>query len=206
MNEAGEASAGASVLQRLRTATADEHARVEATLDLLDPGLAPARLCSALQRLHGFWLAAEVRLDAWAARDPATARAVEWPRRRRAHLFAADLEAFGSSGAAPVPSLHPVLGTDDALGRLYVLEGSSLGGQFIDRHLATLPALAGVRLRAFSPYGDATGRMWHAFRTVVRRRVSEDGDADRIVRAAVATFGALAAWCSEGATDREVPA
>lgn len=209
MSAGEEASAGAHVLQRLRTATAAQHAHVEATLDLLDPHLTVARLCAALGRLHGFWVATETRLDDWAARDRATATALDWPHRRRAHLFAADLESLGSTAVAVIPALPPVLGTDDALGRLYVLEGSSLGGRFIDRHLASLPAFAGARLRAFSPYGDDTGRMWHAFRAVVRRRAAEGGEPDRIVRSAVATFGALAAWCSEDATEdfpAELPA
>lgn len=202
----------ADVLQPLRTATSADHARVEAALDLLDPALTPAGLSAALDALHGFWRAAEAGLDAWALRESASAAAVAWPRRRRAHLFAADLESLGAAPARATPSLPSVLGTDDALGRLYVLEGSTLGGRFIDRHLAVLPTFAGVQLRAFSPYGADTGRMWHAFRAVVRRRPAEGGDADRIVRAAVATFGALAAWCSDCIAERadiaeeEVPA
>ena len=77
---------------------------------------------------------------------------------------------------------------------MYVLEGSTLGGAFIDRHLASLPQLAGVRVRAFSPYGAETGAMWHAFRRVARERVAAGGDA-RSVDSARATFRALDAWC-----------
>ena len=54
------------------------------------------------------------------------------------------------------------------MGRLYVLEGSTLGGAFIDRHLATVPELSGLRLRAFSPYGPETGAMWQGFRRAAR--------------------------------------
>ena len=63
------------------------------------------------------------------------------------------------------------------MGRLYVLEGSTLGGAFIDRHLATVPELSGLRLRAFSPYGSETGVMWHGFRRAARERVAAGGDA-----------------------------
>jgi heme oxygenase len=88
-----------------------------------------------------------------------------------------------------------VTGTHDALGRLYVLEGSTLGGTFIDRHLAGLPALGGVRLGAFSPYGAETGSMWRAFRRVVCERAVDRCDVRRVVAGARTTFGALAAWC-----------
>src|SRR3954468_5393500 len=98
--------------------------------------------------MHGFWVAAEAGLDAWAARHPADADDVSWPRRRRAALFAADLRALGGDGTAAAascprrpgaalfaaglralggngtaepPRLPAIADTDQALGRLYVL-------------------------------------------------------------------------------------
>ncbi len=184
------------MLRRLRTETAAEHQAVEDTLDLLSADLTRDRLVDVLTRMHGFWQAAESGLDDWAAAEPADAGSVGWARRRRSHLFSADLVALGAGPADAVPELPEVTGTDAALGRLYVLEGSSLGGVFIDRHLATLPQLAGTgRLRSFSPYGEQTGAMWHAFRTVTRARVAAGGNAGRLVGAARQTFGALASWC-----------
>ena len=188
----------ADVLTELRTATAVEHELVETTLGLMDHQLGRDRLVAVLARLHAFWTAAEAGLDAWARRWPADAETVAWSRRRPAPLFAEDLRALGAEpGSAPVPDLPAVEDTDQALGRLYVLEGSTLGGTFISRHLATLPTLGpDVRLGAFSPYGAETGAMWHAFRRVTRDRVAAGGDAGRVVGAARATFTALAAWCA----------
>ena len=183
------------VLRLLRAGTTAEHERVERTLDLLDPQLDRARLTGMLTRMHGFWRAAEAGLDDWAVRFPSDARAVTWSTRRRAALFAADLAALGAAPADAQPALAPVGDTDDALGRLYVLEGSTLGGTFIDRHLTGLPSLSGVRLRAFTPYGAETGAMWHAFRRVTRDRVADGGDADAMLTAATGTFRALAEWC-----------
>jgi heme oxygenase len=189
---------GPDVLTELRTATAVEHEQVESALGLMDPHLGRDRLVEVLIRLHAFWTAAEAGLDAWAHRSPVDAGAVDWSRRRRAHLFAADLRELG---AAPPddggPELPAVEDTDQALGRLYVLEGATLGGTFIARHLATLPTLGpDVRLGAFSPYGTETGAMWHAFRRVTRDRVAAGGDPARVVGAARATFAVLAAWCA----------
>ena len=186
------------VLRLLRAGTTAEHESVERTLDLLDPHLDRTRLTGVLTRMHGFWRAAEAGLDDWAARFPSDARAVTWSGRRRAGLFAADLDALGAAPADAEPALPPVGTTDDALGRLYVLEGSTLGGVFIDRHLDGLPSLSGVRLRAFTPYGAETGAMWHAFRRVTRDRVADGGDADAMLTAATATFRALADWCRPG--------
>ncbi|WP_235494524.1 biliverdin-producing heme oxygenase [Geodermatophilus sp. Leaf369] len=196
-------TAGVDVMLALRTGTATEHQQLEDSLDLLDPALDAARLGHVLDRMHGFWVTAEAGLDDWAAADPDTATALDWPARRRAHLFAADLAALGRAPEGDAPALDPVVDTATALGRLYVLEGSTLGGQFIDAHLATLPTLAGAaRLHAFSPYGERTGAMWAAFRRVVRDRLVPGPDADTAVSAARRTFHGLAAWC----TDVEQPA
>src|SRR3954449_1382820 len=186
------------VLRRMRTDTDPQHQAVEESLDLLSPDLSRDRLVEVLTRMHGFWQAAEGGLDAWADAHPADAERVDWAARHRSDLFAADLSALGAAPADPAdgPQLPAVPDTDAALGRLYVLEGSSLGGVFIDRHLATLPHLAGAgRLSAFSPYGEQTGAMWHAFRTVTRARVAAGGDAGRLVGAARQTPAALPAWC-----------
>jgi heme oxygenase (biliverdin-IX-beta and delta-forming) len=187
------------VLRMLRTGTAAEHDDVERALDLLDPALTRARLADALARMHAFWGAAEAGLDDWAGRFPDDAAAVSWPRRRRAHLFAADLQALGEPATVGAPELRSVTGTDDALGRLYVLEGSTLGGTLIDRHLRGLPQFADVRLRCFSPYGTETGAMWHAFRRTARDHVAAGGDASVMVAGARETFGVLAAWCRRAA-------
>ncbi|WP_040337078.1 biliverdin-producing heme oxygenase [Candidatus Blastococcus massiliensis] len=187
------------VLRLLRTGTAAEHDDVERTLDLLDPSLSRARLAHVLDLMHGFWRAAESGLDRWADAFPVDAGTVAWPRRRRAELFAADLRALGTAASAPLPQLPPVPGTDEALGRMYVLEGSTLGGVFIDRHLAGLLDLAGVRVRAFSPYGEETGAMWAAFRRATRARVAGGGDSATMLASARTTFAALADWCRPAA-------
>jgi heme oxygenase len=193
----------ADVLHRLRAATAEDHERVEAALDLLDPALDRDRLTHAMTALHGFWAAAEDGLARWADEHPGDAVRIDWPQRRRAHLYEADLRALGGTSASERPALSEVGDTDEAFGRMYVLEGATLGGTLIDRHLSTLPALSGVRLRAFSPYGDRTGAMWQAFRRVTRAHTATAGDADRVVGAACDTFAALARWVG---ARRRVPA
>ena len=192
------------ILRMLRSGTAAEHAELERSLDLLDPALDRTRLTHVLERMHGFWQSAEAGLDAWAGRFPTDARSVSWQDRRRVGLFAADLATLGAAGTPGGPALPAPAGTDEAIGRLYVLEGSTLGGAFIDRHLTTVPELAGLCLRAFSPYGSETGVMWHGFRRAARARVADGGDAGTMVAAARQTFGALAVWC--GPAGARVPA
>jgi len=186
------------VLHRLRRDTAAEHRAVEEALGLTDAGLTCARLVEVLTCLHGFWCAAEDGLDLWAAAEPAAAAEVEWSSRRRAGLYADDLAVLGRppQDPSPRPRLPSVPDTDAALGRLYVLEGSTLGGVLIARHLAGLPQVASAgRLRSFTPYGAEAGARWQHYRQVTLARVAAGGDADRVVDAARVTFAGLAAWC-----------
>ncbi len=183
------------VLRLLRTGTAAEHEDVERILDLLDPALGRPRLTQVLDLMHGFWRAAEDGLDRWAVQCPDDAAQLQWSRRRRTSLFADDLRRLGAEPSDRAPELPAVAGTDEALGRMYVLEGSTLGGVFIDRHLAGLPGLADIPIRAFSPYGGETGAMWAAFRRATRAWVAEGGDAATVLGSARTTFAGLAGWC-----------
>lgn len=189
---------GPSALPALRSATGPSHARLEAALDLTSPHLTIERLGVVIGGMAHFWAAAEQGLDVWALASPLRDR-LQWQSRRRAHLFFRDAQRLG----AQVPSARPTLaavGSDAAaLGRLYVLEGATLGGQVLTRSFADRPAadpVSSVRLPCLSPYGERTGTMWHAFRALVSDWAAQGGDVDAACLAAVATFGALEDSCA----------
>ena len=191
------------VLRELRASTGVSHESVEESLDLLAADLGAERLGAVLACLLGFHAAAEASLERWAARHAVAAEVdrLDWPARRKAHLLTADLVALGRSGAEVdrlprMTTLAPIGTAAGAYGRLYVVEGSTLGGQVIARRLRALDGLFGA-LPSFTPYGRATGPRWHAFRCGLRSWVGGDrGRADAVVAAAVDDFDALAAWCA----------
>ena len=99
--------------------------------------------------------------------------------------------------ALPVCSTLPRVATfADALGCLYVLEGSTLGGQFIRREVAARLGLTPDRGCAFfAGYGERTGAMWKAFGAAVTAHAdARPEDRDVIVAAAVETFTRLDEW------------
>lgn len=116
------------------------------------------------------------------------------PRRKLA-LIDRDLLAM-KVPATTVRTYHPSLAyasSAEALGGLYVMEGSALGGQVISKdlrdRLGITPESGGAY---FASYGSETGAMWRRFRERLDR--VPEGDGDRTVGAAVGTFEALAAW------------
>lgn len=113
----------------LRTATASAHDRVDQALggfDLSDRDGYRAFLIAQAQPL----VTVEAAIDAF---DPA-AILPDWPERRRVPLIAADLTDLD----APIPTAEPLDLPDSpaALGAIYVLEGSRLGGALLARNVS----------------------------------------------------------------------
>ena len=191
------------VLQRLKAATRAEHDAIEVALDLMAPGLSLVDYHRRLRRYHGFY----------APIEPLVAGAAHWPRwgidistRAKTPWLAADLgcladhcELTGTAGAdMPLCSELPPLDTPAAaFGCLYVLEGATLGGRVISRHIERELGLDAARgARFFHGYGEQTGSQWKAFRAALSAFVGTSSEEDRVVASAIATFAALRTWCA----------
>lgn len=186
------------ILQLLRGVTAALHERVERTVDIpRHLGSLPA-YTAMLARFHGFYAPLEDRLAGIGGYESV---GLNIAGRRKAHLIRDDLRALGHEAALPICSTLPAVATfADALGCLYVLEGSTLGGQFIRREVAARLGLTPDHGCAFfAGYGERTGAMWKAFGTAVTAHA--DGhpeDRDAIVAAATDTFTRLDEWFTGG--------
>ncbi|SHI58626.1 Heme oxygenase [Roseomonas rosea] len=179
------ASAGNSLRDRLRAETRADHDRLEGGLALADPGLTLGRYRAVLSRFFGFWAGWEPRVAAELSDD-----AFLSPR-RRLHLLRGDLRALGvvpeTLPTCPPPALR---GHGEAMGSLYVMEGSTLGGRVILKGLEGLGLPAAGGHSYFNGYGEATGAMWRGF----LERLEAEPDAAAVLRGAKATFAALADW------------
>lgn len=176
----------------LRTATADLHARADAELrsgGWLSEASSYACFAHRLLIFH--------RVVERAAAPLAGAVAdLDYAARRRSPLLEADLRRLTElrMRTPPAPlSLGAQLRLDDAaalLGCLYVVEGSTLGGQVLIRWVARDlgPALVAAATH-LAPYGNRTHERWTEFGAVVERRLAGDPESlERAVDAARATF------------------
>ena len=177
----------------LRQATAEAHGRLESQLDLLARPASEARFRRVLSRFWGFHAVWEPALQARA--DVAEVAA----GRVRLALLGADLARLGlrpeQCDELPLCLAAGALCSTraGAFGSLYVMEGSTLGGKVIGRHLATAAWLPPGGLRTFDPYGEATGRMWRKLQADLDEAASELGTA-AIAAGAVAAFDLLTGW------------
>jgi heme oxygenase (biliverdin-IX-beta and delta-forming) len=183
-------------IDRLRQETAAEHDAVEGSIPLMTEELDVKTYVSCLRRIHGF-------VAAW--ERSAAVHTPEWMRpmlkeRRRQGLLEDDLACFGIRELDPGSGyeMPPLTDTASFLGAMYVMEGSTLGGQYIARHVERVLKLTDGRGSAyFRGYNERTGSMWKEFCEVLRNRVADD-EADDAIAGAKAMFRAFGAWMRAG--------
>ena len=155
------------VLGRLRAATRDDHAKLDTELDIFTTLASPAGRLALTSRFLKLHAGAEQVLSIW-LNDSA---GLDFAGRRRTPLILQDLADLGQQEADEVEPMSALTSQAEALGHLYVLEGSTLGGQMIGRRLARM-GQAGLRL--LDPYGKSTGARWTSFLEVLQRDCPPD--------------------------------
>lgn len=79
-----------------------------------------------------------------------------------------------------------------ALGILYVIEGSTLGGRFILKNITTIPGLdSGKGVSFFNGYGDKTGSYWKSFLNKLSEYERNYDCGDSIIAGAVYAFESI---------------
>lgn len=190
----------AGILQQLRVSTRAAHASIEtvpALNRLLSPDLGAAAYVETLRRLHAFH----------AGIEPGLIRALRGRSHAASLLDGNRLGAMADDitwfGATPLPPRRPLPGANGvaaALGVLYVVEGSNLGGRVIGRHvtksLGIGPATGGSYHCGLT--AEDARRRWQVLEETLRIEIDVAGSGgEALTGAALATFGALEAWMRE---------
>lgn len=185
------AASGGPLLSELRRGTRDAHTRLEDGLDVLTRCRTPQSYAALLQAFRSLHAPLERALAA----SGASARAVpDLADRRKTAWLDEDLAAL----RAPVPpdrEVPALLCAEAVAGTCYVLEGATLGGAVVVRHLeqAGGPPLPS---RFFTSYGPRRGAMWSAFRAHLRALDAHGLDHERTVSAARRTFDLFERACA----------
>jgi heme oxygenase (biliverdin-IX-beta and delta-forming) len=195
----------------LRIHTRSHHERIEQALDLPRSVRSRDDFERLLARFYGFYLPHEARLRSYAS--ALDAYGIELGRRLKTAKIHDDLLSLGMSaeeisGLPQCVDLPELSTPQQALGSLYVLEGSTLGSQVIARALnknADLDIMSAMRF--LSGYGASTGTMWLSFvSSLDAAGLETEGIADA-QEGAVQTFDCLERWmCRFGPEKLATPA
>jgi heme oxygenase (biliverdin-IX-beta and delta-forming) len=185
------------IMSALKTGTIEQHSAVERIMPFFKNDFSLEAYIRVLKALLGFFEPVERELRSIATRD---SFGFNIDRRQRANLLRIDLRALGvtPTDITLIPRcdhLPRLENVDDGLGCLYVLEGSTLGGQLIAREVQTR---FGVEEKTgagfFHGYGGQTEVKWREFCTSVRIYAAGSKSQSAIVRAARNTFELLESW------------
>ena len=189
------AAINAPIHVRLRRETRSEHDAIEAALNLSSESLTLDDYRRTLQRFYGYYRPLEDAIFAvggW-ERGPG-----DLDGRRKTPSLELDLRTLGVDALESLPLCHQlpqIESAASAFGGLYVMEGATLGGQFISRHVQQA---LGVTLetggRFFHGYGERTGSMWQTFQKALDAFATTQETQDQVVMTAQQTFRTLRAW------------
>lgn len=190
------------ILQRLKQETRSYHEQLERKLNICTEHLTLAKYTSILVRFLGFYQPVELLLSTF-QQEHILYREIE--RRGKTLWLLQDLKALGIADTdltvLPTCADLPSLGTlYQALGCMYVLEGATLGGQIIIKHVQhVLHQDEHYGCAFFHGYGSDTGAMWRAFCELLVTQISNVEAEDAVICAASKTFTLFHQWLFGGA-------
>ncbi len=185
------------LMSRLRVTTADPHRRLERDLDMLRAPLSQARFTEILTRFFGFYTVWEPAMSM-----VPTLGEILQGRSKLAPLVH-DLMTLNDGRFIPGAvercdsAADLCASRERAIGSLYVMEGSMLGGQVISRALAEASWVPAEGLRYFQAYGEETGTMWNGFKAWANQAVAP-ADWAEVEFGARNTFYLLHRWLTPG--------
>lgn len=181
------------LLEKIRVATADRHLELESILSPFINNLkTPEEYLIILKSFYGYVFPVQEMIIKYI--DAATLPDIN--NRRNSDLLLRDIENLGDYSEIKKAVLLPqICNTPSAIGALYVLEGSTLGGKIISRMITEKTGL-NKSLDFFTGYGSETGKMWKKF-TDYLSLIKEEAAQNQIVNGAEDTFKFFIIWLSE---------
>ena len=188
---AGAAISSASFLLKLRESTGPLHRSLEElplSQSLTDPGISREQYGRYLLALHPVIAKAEESLY------PILSHLLpDLEHRKKRSLIESDLTYLqiptNQAGLSNGSDLIHVSRVPHAIGIIYVLEGSTLGGRVIVKNIrSSLGYVKNNGASYFTGYGDQTGPMWKIFLETLTRYEYDSGQGDAIIEGATQAF------------------
>lgn len=185
------------ILNSIKSATAENHKSLESSILMLpvsENSLTKDNYINILKTFYGYFSPLENLL---AKKSDLLKHLPDFNERRKSELILKDLKFFGQADHAieicqDIPEVNNL---SQAFGCLYVMEGSTLGGQFISRSAGKQLSLENEDgILFFSGYKMETGKKWKAFQEALVAYCEKSDDEEVIIESANDTFNKLSKW------------
>jgi heme oxygenase len=184
------------ILQRLREETRQEHQSLEKKLipyiKSINSNDSYARL---LQMFYSYYQPVEKAINSQL--DELDIKDLH--ERRKSEAIEEDMSVLGVKKEDVPADFAPEIDSKlRALGALYVLEGSTLGGKVITEIIAkNNPEFSHNAFHFFNAYGEKTMEKWKSFQQSLDNYTEVQGNIDEIVTGAANTFSSLEHWVDQ---------
>ena len=196
MNEASVLKDQDVFIKSLRQETAESHQKLEEnrlSKAILEPTVTLSDYQAYLSRLYGVIVSCENQVF------PVLNHIFpDLDERYKSRFILSDLKATGFSDtqidSLPVHTFG-FLSVPEALGVMYVMEGSTLGGRILYKHIHEILGLNEENgARFFWGYGAQTGFLWKSFISVFAQFATESDTSPEIIGSAKETFTLIDNW------------
>ena len=189
---------------QLRHETRQEHHDLEKALDLFSAQFNVTDYCNLLLKFFVFHVAFDTYL-AVKGHEGISAEKFYLEGRSKKNWLAQDVDFMGIDNVADIRKLsHDDLAillpsTEHIWGAIYVIEGSTLGGEILARHFTkTLGLFPEAGLRFFTAYGSETKAKWNETIHQLEALAKQDVRHANIIVGAKRTFGFLKQHLTDG--------
>jgi heme oxygenase len=186
-------------LKNLRQETAESHKRLEDNFyskTILEPSVQLIDYQTYIAKLYGIVAACENEVF------PHLQQLLpDLDQRLKSQHIIDDLTSTGIAAQTienlPVSSFK-IHSTAQAMGMMYVVEGSTLGGMVLYKHISKVLGLsASSGASYFYGYGQQTGSMWKRFVSAMAAYAVEHNCEEEMISAATQTFTNIDLWLSQ---------
>jgi len=184
-------SIASNFLSDLKTQTSDSHKKLEelpVSMSIMSPEMKVEDYMYYLSLMH------DVHNDTEGLIFPFFSNLIDdLEQRRKKHLIENDL-LFLNSSKTNTEKVFQTEGISPAfaLGILYVVEGSTLGGRFILKNVSKVLQLSEEKgVSYFNGYGEKTGSFWKSFLAFLSEYEQEHNCGEEIIEGAVFAFDSI---------------
>lgn len=188
------------LMKQLKLQTTEQHKEIETKLHFFSPEFTLEDYLQLLKKFYTYYAPLESEIRNFLNQQPI---AFDYSTRYKSHLLLQDLNFLNpyadyNKTLEPYNKIAPVQSLGDLLGRLYVIEGATLGGQIIQRQLKKkFPQIEQGGVSFYVGYGPLTGPHWVAFQSFVNSVKLSEAEQQQAIVSAQNTFQTLSDWLTE---------
>lgn len=108
-------------------------------------------------------------------------QSIEWNKRSKLNLLKNEIQQRGFQVVEPLVRVYQSFSQHELLGCLYVMEGASLGGMYIQKQLAKHPKISRYPMKFYGYYAKETAQMWKKLKAYLTEQITNQVEYQQVI-------------------------